>query len=185
MKTKNSARKQRLFARSSRSSSSTNRSQTPADITGGGDNAELKSNMAHIGARAYEFHLNGKGPSLLFAFDNDETEVAEDEDDLYDCAPNEYLSLSSIDLDRKQHVAIRSRPPLPVTPPIWAQVRWLICQEDVCDMVPSLDRKCANLSIHSGAIKVAFTMAMTSLKDISLEATRPGQRIYLFIASFV
>ena len=139
--------------------------------------------MAHIGADAYKFHVNGKEKvsSPLFAFDGDEAEVAEDEDDLYGCAPNEYLSLS----DQKQHIAVRPRPPLSVTPPIWAQVRWLIRLEDVCDMVSSLDRKYASLLIHLGAIKVASTISMTLLKDIFLEATRPGQCIYLFVASFV
>lgn len=187
VKTKNSARKQRLFARSSLSSSSTDRSQTPANTTTGEGNAGLNSNTPHIGASAYKFHVNGKekDASLLYTFDNDGAEVAEDEDDLYGCAPNEYLGISSIELDQKQHVAVRPRPPLPVTPPIWAQVRWLICQEDVCDMVPSLDRKYASLSIHLGAIKVASTIPMTSLKDTFLEATRPGQCIYLFITSFV
>jgi len=141
--------------------------------------------MAHIGAKAYDLHVNEKGSSLPFAFDNGGSEVAEDEDDLYGCAPNEYPSISSIEFDRGQHVAVRSRPSLPVTPPIWAQVRWLIFQEGVCDMVPSLDKKCANLSIHSGAIKVASTMPMTSLKDIFLEPTRPGQCISLFMAPFV
>lgn len=127
-KTKHSARKQQLFTRSLLSSRSTDRSQNPANIAGGEGNAELNSDMAHVGARAYDFHANGKNSSLPFAFDNGGSEVAEDEDDIYGCAPNEYPNISSLEFDRGQRVTIRSRPPLPVTPPIWAQVRWLIFQ---------------------------------------------------------
>ncbi len=162
----NSARRRRASAPSA---PFTDQSQAPANISGPEAIAELNTS---------EISISGGHSSLPFAFDDVGAEAAEDEDDLYDDALNEYLDISSIGLEQEQHVAVQPRPPPPITPPIWAQVRRLICQENGCDMVPSLDRKCASPLTPSGAFKVASTIPMTSLKAIFSGPTPPGQCTY-------
>ncbi|KAI0298518.1 hypothetical protein BC826DRAFT_997790 [Russula brevipes] len=53
---------------------------------------------------------------------------AGDEDDSYDCTLSGYPGISSIALEKEQRVAMSPKPPLPITPPIWAQSRQEVCE---------------------------------------------------------
>lgn len=107
---------------------STDKFRTPEKIS---RDAELDRGMAHIEAEGYEFHVGGEHPPPAFAFDNVGTDILENEDDLYDCTLSEYPNISSFGLEKEQRVTVSPRPPLPVTPPIWAQVRRLIYKSTV------------------------------------------------------
>jgi hypothetical protein len=48
----------------------------------------------------------------------------------YDCTQSGYPGISSIALEKEHRVAVSPRPPLPITPPIWAQVRQIICLKE-------------------------------------------------------
>ena len=113
-----------------------------------------------------------------FTFDDVGEEVPDGEVDPCDCTPDDYPVLLSIGLNVEKDVSQLPRPPLPVTPPIWAQVRRIVCGKDNCYMVSSLDRKCARPLTTSGAIKVASIIPMTLLKDIFLGLTPLGQCIH-------
>jgi hypothetical protein len=114
-KKKKSARNRQPSALNVLSSCSGDRSQTPA-------------NTAGREAGAGELHVGRENPSPTLAFDN--AEVLGDEDDSYNCTQSGYPGISSIALEKEQRVAVSPRPPLPITPPIWAQVRQLIYLKD-------------------------------------------------------
>jgi hypothetical protein len=107
--TKNSARKREPSSVNALSSPSADQVPSPATITGCQAIAELDGSL-------------GGHSSLPFAFDDVAVEVAEDEDDLYDCALTEYPGFSTIGLEQQPRVHVQPRSPLPVTPPIWSQV---------------------------------------------------------------
>jgi hypothetical protein len=106
---KNSLRKREPSLFNALSSPSADQLPSPATITGCQAIAELDNSL-------------GGHSSLPFAFDDVAAEVAEDEDDPYDCALTENLGFSAIGLEQQRQVYVRPRSPLPVTPPIWAQV---------------------------------------------------------------
>jgi hypothetical protein len=124
-----------------------------------------------------ESRVDMRRSSPPFTFDNVGKDVPEDEVDPCDCTLSDYPVLLSIGLDeeKKKHVSQLPRPLLPVTPPIWAQVRGIVCGKDNCYMVPSLDRKCVRPLTTSGAIKAASIIPMILSKDIFLGRTLPGQ----------
>ncbi len=159
------------------SSRSTDASQTLGKATEGGVITEPDQVMDHAVAGVHETHADRRQSIPPYTFDNVGEEVPEDEDDLYNCILSEHPIFSSIGSEKEKNVSVSSRSPLPVTPPIWAQVWRIICDKDVCHMVPSLDRKCASPLTTSGATKVASIIPMILSKDIFLGPTPPGQYI--------
>jgi hypothetical protein len=138
--------------------SSTDLSQTPKNAAEGGTITELDHGMDHTAARVHESHVDERQSLPAFTLGSvgaEPARVLEDEVYPYGRAPSEYPVLSSIGLEKERRVSVLPRPPLPVTPPIWAQVRRIICEKNSRYMAPSLDRKCASPLITSGAIKVA------------------------------
>ena len=95
--------------------------KTPAIATEGGAIAELERGPVHVGDE-----LNIGGAAL--PFDNAGPDVPGAEDDYDGCTLSENPGISSVGLEKERRVAASSRPPPPVTPPIWAQVRRLICR---------------------------------------------------------
>jgi hypothetical protein len=176
--TTKSARKRRPSALDTLPTRSTDLSQTPEKMTEGGTIIEMDHGMDRTAARVHESHVDEGRSSPAFIFDNVEEDVLEDDIYPYGCMLSEYPVLSSIGLEKEQHVSLLPRPPLPVTPPIWAQVRRIICEKDSRYMVPSLDRKCARPLTTSGAIKVASIIPMRWSRDIFLGLTPPGQCIH-------
>jgi hypothetical protein len=121
---KKSARKRRPSVLNTLPSRSTDISQTPKDLTEGGTITEMDHGMDHSAAKVHEPHVGGRQSS---PFGDVGEEVVEDEVYPYGCAPSEFPVLSSIGLEKGQRVSVLPRPPLPETPPIWAQVRRIIC----------------------------------------------------------
>ncbi|KAH9961252.1 hypothetical protein BC827DRAFT_1203467 [Russula dissimulans] len=108
-----------------RSPRSTGKPKTPAKATEGGAIAEPSRSPVHV----EEDELNIGG--VPFAFDSAGVDVPEDEDDPYGCTLSEYPDISSVELEKlekERRVAVSPRPPLPVTPPIWAQSRQEVCE---------------------------------------------------------
>ena len=173
--TTKSARKRRPTVPSTLPSRSTDPSQIPEKIIEVGTTTDLDHGMDHTTAKVHGSHVDGRQSPPASTFDKDGAKVLEDADG---CTSSEYPILSSIRLEKERHVGLLPRPPLPLTPPIWAQVRRIICEKDGRYMVPSLDRKCASLLTTSGAIKVASIIPMTLSKDIFLGPTLPGQCIH-------
>jgi hypothetical protein len=171
-----SARKRRSSALNM-SSRSTDASQTLGKMTEGGVITEPDQVVDHTVAGVHETHVDRRPSIPPYTFDNVGEEVPEDEDDLYDCTLSDYPIFSSIGSEKEKNVSVLSRPPLPVTPPIWAQVWRIIFKKDVCHMVPSLDRKCASPLTTSGVSKAASITSMILSKDIFLGPTPPGQYI--------
>lgn len=163
----------------------TDLSQTLDETTEGRNITEPDPGMDHTAAIVHKSHVDGRLPLPAFTFDDAREEVLEEEAYPYDSTFSEYPVLSSIGSEKEQQVSRLPRPKLPVTPPIWAQVRRIVCEKDSCHMAPSLDRKCASPLTTSGVIKVASIIPMKSSKDIFLGLTPPGQCIQLFIITLV
>jgi hypothetical protein len=172
--TTKSARKRRPTVRNTLPSCPTDPSQTPEKIIEGGTTTDLDHGMDHTAAKVHGSHIDEKQSPPALTCDNARADVLEDEVHPDGCTLSEYPVLSSIGVEKERHVGLLPRPPLPVKPPIWAQVRWIICEKNGRYMVPSLDRKCASLLTTSGAIKVASIIPMTLSKDIFLGPTPPG-----------
>ena len=167
------ARKRRTSALN-KSSRSTDVSQTLGEMAEGRVISEPDQVMDHTAAGVTESR-DGKQSLPPFTFDNAGEEVPEDEGDHCDCTLSDYPVLG---LEEEKHVSQLPKPPLPVTPPIWAQVRRIVCRKENCYMVPSLDRKCARPLTTSEAIKVASITTMILSKDIFLGPIPPGQCIH-------
>ena len=82
----------------------------------------------HTSAGVIESRVDRRKSLPPFTFDNVEEEVPEGEVDPCDCTLSDYPVLSSIGLEEGKHVGQLPRPPLPVTPPIWAQVRRIVAE---------------------------------------------------------
>lgn len=82
----------------------------------------------HTSAGVIESRVDRRKSLPPFTFDNVEEEVPEGEVDPCDCTLSDYPVLSSIGLEEEKHVSQLPRPPLPVTPPIWAQVRRIVAE---------------------------------------------------------
>ncbi|KAF8502150.1 hypothetical protein F5888DRAFT_1608345 [Russula emetica] len=82
----------------------------------------------HIAAGVPGSRVDRRRSLPPFTFDNVGEEVPEDEVDPCDCTLGDYPVLSSIRLEEEKHVSQLPRPPLPVTPPIWAQSRQEVCE---------------------------------------------------------
>jgi hypothetical protein len=175
--TTKSARKRRSSALN-KSSRSTDAPQSLGKMAEGRVITEPDQVADHAAAGVSESRVDRRRSLPPFTFDNAGEEVSEDEVDPYDCALRDYPVLSFIGLEEEKHVSQLPKPPLPVTPPIWAQVRRIVCIKDNCYMVPSLDRKCARPLTTSGAIKVASIIAMILSKDIFLGPTPLGRCIH-------
>jgi hypothetical protein len=171
------ARKRRSSALNTLSRS-TNASQTPGKMADVRVITEPDQVVDHTAAGVPESRVDRRRSLPPFTFDNVGEEVPEDEVDPCDCTLNDYPVVSSVGLEEEKHVNRLPRPPLPVTPPIWAQVRRIVCEKDNSYMVPSLDRKCARPLTTSGAIKAASIISMILSKDIFLGPTPPGQCIH-------
>ena len=172
-KTTKPARKRRSFALNT-SSRSTDASQTLGKMAEGRVITEPDQVVDHTADGVPESRVDRRQPLPPFTFDNVGEEVPEDEVDSCDCTLSDYPVLG---LEEEKHVSQLPKPPLPVAPPIWAQVRRIVCGIDNCYIVPSLDRKCARPLTTSGAIKVASIISMILSKDIFLGPTPPGQCI--------
>ncbi len=159
------------------SSRSANASQTFERMTEDGVATEPDQVVDHTAARVHESHVD-KGSSPPFTINNVGEEVPDHGDDPHDCTLSDYPILSSVGLEEEKTVSVLPRPSLTVTPPIWAQVRRIICTKDNCCMVPSLDRKCANPLTTSEASKAASIIPMTLSKGIFLGPTPPSQCIH-------
>jgi hypothetical protein len=151
---------------------------TPSRSTEGRVITEPDQVVDHTAAGVPKSRVDGRQSLPPFTFDNVGEEIPEDEVDPCDCTLSDYPVLSFVGLEEEKHVSQLLRPPLPVSPPIWAQVRRIVCGKDNCYMVPSLDRKCARPLTTSGAIKVASIIPMILSKDIFLGLTPPGQCIH-------
>ena len=101
----------------------TDPSQTLDEMTEGLTIAEPDPGMDHTAAIVHKSHVDGRPPLPVFTFDNAREEVLEEEVYPYDSTFSEYPVLSSIGSEKEQQVGRLPRPKLPVTPPIWAQVR--------------------------------------------------------------
>jgi hypothetical protein len=172
--TKKPARKRRSFALNT-SSRSTDASQTLGKMAEGRVITEPDQVVDHSAAEVPESRVDRRQSLPPFTFDNVGEEVPEEQVDPCDCTLSDYPVLG---FEEEKHVSQSPKPLLPVTPPIWAQVRRIICRRDNCYMVPSLDRKCARPLTTSGAIKVASIISMILSKDIFLGPTPPGQCIH-------
>ena len=158
-KKKKSARKQRPSVLDA--PRTTDPPQTLDKMTDCGIIAELDHDMDHTAAKVYESHVDGGLPPHAFTFDEAGEKAREEKGFPHDSTLSEYPVHSSFVSEKEPHASRLSRPKLPVIPPIWAQVRRIIYEEDSCYMAPSLDRKCASPSTTSGAIKVASIKLMT------------------------
>jgi hypothetical protein len=163
----------------------TDLSQTLEEMTEGRTITEPDPGMDHTAAIVHKSHVDGGLPLPAFTFDNAGEKVLEEDVYPYDSTFSEYPVLSSIGSEKEQQVSRLPRPKLPVTPPIWAQVRRIVCEKDSCYMAPSLDRKCASPLTTSGVIKVASIIPMKASKDIFSGPTPPGQCIHQFIIAFI
>ena len=172
--TKKPARKRRSFALNT-SSRSTDASQTLGKMAERRVITEPDQVVDHTAAGVPESRVDRRQSLPPFTFDNVGEEVPEEEDDPCDCTLSDYPVLG---LEEEKQVSQLPKPVLPVTPPIWAQVRRIICRKDNCYMVPSLDRKCARPSTTSEAIKVASIISMILSRDTFLGPTPPGQCIH-------
>ena len=175
--TKKPTRKRRSSALNTLSRS-TGASRTLGEMAEGQVITEPDQVVDHTAAGNPESRVDRRQSLPSFTFDKAREEVPEDEADPCDCTLSDYPVLLSIGLDEGRHVSQLPRPALPVTPPIWAQVRRIVCGKDNCYMVPSLDRKCARPLTTSGAIKVASIIPMILSKGIFLGPTPPGQCIH-------
>lgn len=175
--TKKPARKRRSSALDTLSRS-TGASRTLGEMAEGPVITESDQVVDHTAAGVPESRVDRRQSLPPFTFDKAREKVPQDEVDPCDFTLSDYPVLLSIGLDEGKNVSQFPRPALPVTPPIWAQVRRFVCGKDDCFMVPSLDRKCARPLTTSGAIKVASIKPMILSKDIFLEPTPPGQCVH-------
>jgi len=152
-------------------------SQTVGKMAEGRVVTEPDQVVDHNAAGVPESRVDRRQSPPPFTFDNVGEEVP-DEADPCDCTLSDYPILSSLGLEEEKHVSKLPRPPLSVTPPIWAQVRRIVSGGTTCYMVSSPDRKCARPSTTSGAIKVVSIIPMILSKDIFLGPTPPGQCIH-------
>jgi hypothetical protein len=118
------ARKRRSSALNT-SSRSTDASQPLGKMAESRVITEPNQVVDHTAAGLPESRVDRRQSLPPFTFDNAGEEVPEDEADPYDCTLRDYPVLG---LEEEKHVSQLPRPPLPVTPPIWAQVRSIICR---------------------------------------------------------
>ncbi|KAH9994044.1 hypothetical protein BJV77DRAFT_996606, partial [Russula vinacea] len=90
-----------------------------------GTTTDLDHGMDHTTAKVHGSHVDGRQSPPASTFDKDGAKVLEDADG---CTSSEYPILSSIRLEKERHVGLLPRPPLPLTPPIWAQSRQEVCE---------------------------------------------------------
>lgn len=100
-------------------------SQTLGKMAKGRIITEPDQVVDHTAAGVPESRVDKRRSLPPFTFDNAGEEVPEDEVDPCDCTLSDYPVLG---LEEEKHVSQLPKPPLSVTPPIWAQSRQEVCE---------------------------------------------------------
>jgi hypothetical protein len=150
---------------------SSTKTHTPSDFSTGSSRAitELDRGLSHIGAMAQECHIRNLF-TPVYSFDNAAEDMPEDEEDPYDITiANEY-PYTNAGSERGPEAAVFPKQLLPVTPPIWAEVRRVGCgrPNHVGNMLSSRDRRCASPLTTSGVFKAVFIIYVMWPKDTFL-----------------
>ena len=149
---------------------SSTQTRTPSYFASSRAITELDRGLAHIGAMAQECHVHDLF-TPVYSFDNAAENMFEDEEGPYDITiESEYLFTAYANPEKGPEAAVFPKQLLPVTPPIWAEVRWVGCgcPNHVGNMLSSHDRKCASPLTPSRVFKAVFIIYTIWPKDTFL-----------------
>ena len=143
---------------------------TPSNFASSRAITELDRDLARIGAMAQECHVHDPF-TPVYSFDNAVEKMFEDEEGPYDITlASEYSFTAYAGPEKGPEAAVFPKQLLPVTPPIWAEVRWVGCGCPNCvgNMLSSRDRKYASPLTPSRVFKEVFTIYTMWPKDTFL-----------------